>query len=189
MASPVYRLSVDQYHQMIDTAILTEDDSVELLEGWLIYKMPKKPPHRVATKLTRNALEELVSSGYYVDSQEPITLATSEPEPDVVVVRGNTRDYADHHPTGEDVAMVVEISDSTLERDRTLKKQIYAQAGIAVYWIVNLAEKSIEVYTAPVASTESATYQGQQVFQLDAQIPVVIDKQQWGQLEVKNLLP
>jgi hypothetical protein len=62
----VWRITVEQYHQMVDSGILTEDDPVELLAGWLIYKMPKKPPHRVATKLTRDALEKLVPDGYYV---------------------------------------------------------------------------------------------------------------------------
>lgn len=84
--------------------------------------MPKNPPHRAATKLTRNALEAIVPSGWYVDAQEPITLEDSEPEPDVVIVRGNTRDYLARHPGSQDLALVVEISDSTLERDRTSKK-------------------------------------------------------------------
>lgn len=71
---PIWRFSVEQYHQMICQGILTEDDPVELLEGWLIPKMPKNPPHRVATKLTRNILEKLVPDGWYVDTQEAITL-------------------------------------------------------------------------------------------------------------------
>jgi hypothetical protein len=69
---PVWRFSVPQYHQMIRLGILTEDDPVELLEGWIIHKMPKNPPHRAATKLTRNALEEIVPEGWYVDAQEPL---------------------------------------------------------------------------------------------------------------------
>jgi Uma2 family endonuclease len=127
---PVWRFSVEQYHQMICQSILTEDDPVELLEGWLTLKMPKNPPHRVATKLTRNILEKLVPNGWYVDTQEPITLDKSEPEPDIVIVRGDTRDYLDRHPGAKDIALVVEVSDSTLERDRTLKKRIYARANI-----------------------------------------------------------
>ena len=78
---PVWRFSVEQYHEMIRTAILTADDQVELLEGWLIHKMPKNPPHRIATKLIQQALDAVIPSGWYVDSQEPITLEDSEPEP------------------------------------------------------------------------------------------------------------
>ncbi len=110
---PFWRLSVEQYRQIIRAGILTKDDPIELLEGWLIQKMPKNPRHRAATKLTRDALEAIVPRGWYVDSQEPITLSDSEPEPDVIIVRGDTRDYLDRHPGVADLGLVVEIADST----------------------------------------------------------------------------
>ena len=75
----IWRLSVDQYHAMIQAGILTEDDPVELLEGWLVWKMPKNPSHRITTRLAWKALDQVVPAGWYVDSQEPITLADSEP--------------------------------------------------------------------------------------------------------------
>src|SRR6266851_3947866 len=84
----IWRFSVDQYHAIIRAGILTEDDPVELLEGWLVTKMPKNPRHRVVTRLIREALENLGAPGWYVDTQEPLTTADSEPEPDVMVVRG-----------------------------------------------------------------------------------------------------
>lgn len=94
--NPIWRLTVEQYHQMIDAGILTEDDSVELLEGWLITKMPKKPSHSVATELTQDALMTVLPAGWFIKVQEPITTADSEPEPDIMVVRGVRRDYTDH---------------------------------------------------------------------------------------------
>ena len=106
----------------------------------------------------RQALERVVGVGWYVDSQEPITLATSEPEPDGVVVRGPSDDYADRHPGPRDVALVVEVSDDTLARDRTLKKRVYAEAGIPTYWILNLVEGKLEVYTAPTGAVSIADY-------------------------------
>src|SRR4051794_16444384 len=75
-----YRLSVEQYHEMVRQGILGSDDRVDLLEGWLVRKMSKNPPHRMATKLLTRALEAVVPSGWYVDSQEPFTTDTSEPE-------------------------------------------------------------------------------------------------------------
>ena len=96
---------------MVRLDILSDDDPVELLEGWLIYKMPKNPPHRATTKLTRNALEAIIPGDWYVDTQEPITLIDSEPEPDVVIVRSHTRDYLDRHPSAQDIALIVEVSD------------------------------------------------------------------------------
>lgn len=186
---PIWRFSVAQYHQMIRLGILTDDDPVELLEGWIIQKMPKNPPHRAATKLTRNALEAIVPSGWYVDAQEPITLEDSEPEPDVVIVRGNTRDYLDRHPGSQDLALVVEISDSTLERDRTSKKRLYARAGIPIYWIVNLPEQKLEVYTEPFHLGTAPTYQNRQDYNLLDQVLVIIEGYEIGSLTVQNLLP
>jgi Uma2 family endonuclease len=186
---PVWRFSVAQYHEMIRLGILTDDDPVELLEGWIIHKMPKNPPHRAATKLTRNALEEIVPEGWYVDGQEPITLEDSEPEPDVVVVQGNTRDYLDRHPGSQDLALVVEIADSTLERDRTSKKRLYARAGIPVYWIVNLPEEKLEVYTEPIDLAQEPTYQQRQDYSLSDEVSVAIEGREVGRLAVRDLLP
>lgn len=181
---------------MIRLGILSDDDPVELLDGWLVYKMPKNPPHRATTKLTRNALEAVIPEGWYVDTQEPITLADSEPEPDVVVVRGNTRDYLDRHPGASDIALIIEVADSTLERecprdtlrDRTSKQRLYARAGIPIYWIINLPEKQIEVYTEPVVAEES-TYQRRQDYQLSDEVPVAIAGQIVSHLFVLDLLP
>jgi Uma2 family endonuclease len=145
----IWRLSVEQYHAMIRSGILTEDDPVALLDGWLVVKMPQNPRHRAAVRLIQNALERLVPTGWYVDTQAPITTADSEPEPDVVVVRGEVRQYLDRHPGPPDLALVVEVADATLQRERSLKKRLYAAAGIPVYWIANLAEGRFEVYADP----------------------------------------
>jgi Uma2 family endonuclease len=174
---------------MIRLGILTEDDPVELLEGWIIHKMPKNPPHRASTKLTRSALEEIVPEGWYVDALRTITLLDSEPEPDVVVVRGSTRDYLDRHPGSQDLAWVVEIADSTLERDRTSKKRLYARGGIPVYWIVNLPEQKLEVYTEPIDLAQEPTYQQRQDYSLSDDVSVAIEGREVGCFRVRDLLP
>src|SRR5438445_4118523 len=84
----IWPLSVEQYHEMIRAGILTEDDPVELLEGILVVKMAKNPPHSSATRKMRTALERLVPTGWFVDIQEPVTTESSEPEPDLAIVRG-----------------------------------------------------------------------------------------------------
>lgn len=182
---PIWRLSVAQYHEMIRAGILTTDDQVELLEGWLVYKMPKKPQHRIATRLTQKALEAIVPAGWYVDAQEPITLPDSEPEPDVMIVKGKTQDYFDRHPNAEEVALVVEISDSTLERDRTIKKRMYAHAGVPVYWVLNLVEMTCEVYGDPAHED----YQQLDVYDLSGNLPLSIDGQSIGLISMRDLLP
>jgi hypothetical protein len=96
--APIWPISVAAYHDMIDKGILKSDDPVELLEGVIVQKMGKNPPHRIATRATCLALERSIPTGWYVDTQEPITTDSSEPEPDVAVLRGDSRDYPDRHP-------------------------------------------------------------------------------------------
>ncbi|MEG4046643.1 Uma2 family endonuclease [Microcoleus sp. Pol17_C1] len=185
----IFRLSIEQYHAIIQAGIFTDDDSVELLEGWLVFKMPKNPPHRVTTRLVRTALENILPAGWYVDSQEPITLSNSEPEPDLVVVRGETRQYLDRHPGAEDIALIIEVSDTTLQRDRTVKKRIYARAGIAIYWIVNLVEGLVEVYSQPLVEVEQPDYSQRLDFGRSAVIPIIIEGIEIGAIAVDALLP
>ena len=185
----IWRLSVGQYHEMIRTGILTADDPVELLAGWLVYKMPKNPPHRIATRLAQQALEAVVPAGWYVDAQEPITLNDSEPEPDVMIVRGETRDYQDRHPGPEDLALIVEVADSTLERDRGVKRLVYARAGIPVYWIINVLERVLEVYYEPSGTTEDAHYKQRRDYGPTDSAPVMIGVLEVGRVAVRDLLP
>ncbi len=174
---------------MIRAGILTDNDHVKLLEGWLVQKISKNPPLRIAAKLMTKALEQAVPNGWYVDSQEPITTETSEPEPDVAVIRGDTRDYAKKHPGPKDVGMVVEIADATLEQDRRGKLRVYAGAGIAVYWIVNLAEREIEVYTESSVMSSSPGYGSVQHFQEGSLVPLVLDGVCVGEIAVSDVLP
>jgi Uma2 family endonuclease len=188
-ADELWRLSIDKYHAMIREGILTEDDPVELLEGLLIRKTSKNPPHTVATSLVRKALERLVQAGWHVNTHEPITCEDSEPEPDVKVVRGAPRDYLHRHPGPQDVALVVEVSDSSLAQDRGIKKRLYAAARIPIYWIVNLLERQIEVYTDPSGPAEQPDYRHRHDFGLSDSVPFVIDGRELGQLAVVDLLP
>lgn len=185
----IWPLTVDQYHAMIRAGILTEDDPVELLEGWLVPKLPKHPRHRVATRLIRQILEREVPPGWYVDSQEPVTTIDSEPEPDVMIVRGDTRDYLDRHPGPADLALVVEVADATLERDRSLKLRVYAGAGVPAYWIANLRDSRIEVYADPTGMPDAPNYRDRHVFGPNDAIPLVIDGGEVARIPVRDLLP
>jgi Uma2 family endonuclease len=174
---------------MIGAGILTEDDPVELLNGWLVKTMPKNPPHSLATQLTRDALARLLTSDWHVRDQEPITLAMSEPEPDLAIVRGSPRAYRDYHPAPGDVAVLVEVADATLQRDRTTKLRLYAEARIPMYWIVNLPEHQIEVYSAPDDSEDQATYSQHQIYVPGDIVPVIVDEGRIGAIAVAELLP
>jgi Uma2 family endonuclease len=97
-SEPIFPLTVEQYHNMIERGTLTDEDPVELIDGVLIYKMPKNPPHTTAVLLSVEAIRSLLPPGWSVRSQDAITLSNSEPEPDVVVCRGTVRDYANGTP-------------------------------------------------------------------------------------------
>ena len=187
--APIWRLSVAKYHAMIREGILTSDDRVELLEGLLVSKRPKNPPHSVVTGLVRAALERLTPSGWHVDSQEPITLEDSEPEPDVAVVRGERREYLDHHPGPRDIALVVEVADASLQQDRTTKKRLYAAAGIPVYWIVNLSDRQIEVYSDPFGAAQEADYRQRQDYSGSQSVSISVAGLECGNIEVAAILP
>ncbi len=186
---PIWRLSVAQYHEMIRGGILSDDDPVELLNGWLVTKMMIRPPHAVATELVREGLTAVLPEAFAVRSQQPIALAASEPEPDAAVVPGPARRYVEAHPGPRDVLLVVEVAEETLARDRTLKKAIYAQAGIPVYWIVNLADRCVEVFTDPTGPAERPDYrQGRQLKQGES-APVLVEGSQIGRIAVDDMLP
>jgi Uma2 family endonuclease len=169
---------------MIESGILTDDDPVELLEGWLVTCMPKSPRHSHVTRLTRDAFERVVPSGWFVDAQEPITTADSEPEPDVMIVWGHRDNYADRHPGPGDIALVVEVADATLTRDRGLKLRLYAAAGISHYWIINLPDQQLEAHHAP----DGATYRVRTVYAPADSVPLIIAGAEVARIAVRDLL-
>ena len=186
---PVLPLSVPQYHEMIDAGILVSGDPIELLEGWLVAKMTKKPGHELAAGCTSDSLCDVIGSGWHVKEQGPVTTGDSEPEPDIAVIRGARRDYGDRHPGRNDVGLVIEVADSSLERDRDWKKRIYAAGEIPCYWIINLIDRQVEVFTSPTGNGESATYASQEIFRSGEQIAVELDGSEVGSIAVDALLP
>src|SRR5262245_28451011 len=138
------RFTVDEYHRLIRGGILTEDDNLELIEGYLVHKMSRSPPHNGTLRKVEKRLSRLLPAGWEVCIQSGITLADSEPEPDLAVVREDPAEYITRHPGPADIGLVIEVADSSLPSDRSDKARIYARAGIAVYWIVNVSDRQIE---------------------------------------------
>src|SRR5437762_1378211 len=114
---PSYRFTLRQYHRMMETGVLTEHDRVELLEGRIVPKMPHNPPHDTAVDLTQTTITAILPAGWRVRVQSAVTLADSEPEPDVAVVRGPARRYAHCHPRPKDIALIIEVADTSLRED------------------------------------------------------------------------
>ena len=137
-----------EYDRLIELGVFHEDEPIELLAGRLVVREPQRTPHATATQLAAEALRTAFGTGWSVRVQLPIALDdASEPEPDVAVVPGAPRDYLREHPSAP--VLVVEIAHDSLRADRTLKARLYARAGIADYWIVNLVDRVLEVHRAP----------------------------------------
>jgi Uma2 family endonuclease len=142
------RWTRDEYYRMADSGILRPDDRVELIDGGIVTMAPRKSPHATAIRLVEDALRTVFSDGFEVRPQLPLALdETNEPEPDLAVVTGSPRDYADDHPTT--ALLVVEVAETSLGFDRGVKKALYARFGIQEYWIVNLVETVVEVHRSP----------------------------------------
>jgi Uma2 family endonuclease len=167
--------TVDEYHEMIDAGILTDEDKVELLEGYLVLKMPKNPPHESTVRRLNARLLRLIPSGWVLSCQGPVTFTESEPEPDFTLFRGSEGDYDQRHPGPTDVGLLIEVAESSLERDRTDKARIYARAAIPVYWIVNLIDRRIEVLTDPTGPDPDPHYRTTRVFGPGMAVPVELD--------------
>lgn len=185
-----YRLSVKQFEAMIDAGIFPDGHHVELLGGILVDKMTKHRPHTIAAGQARDVLARIIPPGWHVDHEEPIQVGRyDQPEPDVFVVRGQRRDYPKRPPGPKDLALVVEVSDVTYPKDRGVKWRLYAAGRVAVYWIIRLSTRQIEVYSQPAGRGADAFYRDCKLFGEDDTVPVMIEGREVGRLAVREVLP
>jgi Uma2 family endonuclease len=144
--------TLDEYHRMIDTGILNEDDNVELLDGRIIQMSPQRPPHAATTQRASDYLKTRLIGQAHVRMQLPITLSTSEPEPDIAIVRIDPSAYANHHPSSNQIFLLIEVAHTTLKIDRQEKAPIYARANIAEYWILDISSRQVYIFRNPTQS-------------------------------------
>ena len=150
------RFSRLEYERLADLDFFHPGERLELIDGLLVVREPQNSRHATAIQLVKRALERAFGPGWDVRSQLPVALDDmSEPEPDTAVVPGEPRDYSEAHPSRP--VLIVEVAESRLTFDRRDKSSLYARAGIADYWVVNLVDRALEVYREPVADS-SAPY-------------------------------
>lgn len=143
--------NVDEYYRMIDAGILSEDDRVELIEGEVIKMSPIGKFHAACVKRLNELFVFLVGRTATISVQDPIRLNDfSEPQPDIALLKRRDDFYSSGHPTPEDVLLVVEVADSSVQYDRTIKMPLYARSGIPEVWLVDVARDLVEVYARPV---------------------------------------
>ena len=183
------RWSVARYQRMIDAGILAPEDKVELLENYVVLKMPRNPLHDGTTHRISKRLGKRLPAGWDLRIQSAVVLADSQPEPDLAVVRVDPADYTTRHPTPADVGQLIEVADSSLLRDQRDKTRIYARAAIPVYWIINLVDRRVEVYTQPSGPVSVPAYHSFQIYQPGDAVPIVLDGNTVGTFPADEMLP
>jgi Uma2 family endonuclease len=197
----VWPLSIEQYERMNAMGIFDEDDPIELLDGYLVAidrgrgpGMPPGPKHALGTDRVHRHLTRTLPEPWLIRGQNPIRLgpptvagAGSEPQPDVSVVRGPESLYEQRFPGPEDLRLVVEVADSSLPTDRSIKGERYAAANIPLYWIVNLVDRQLEVYSDPDPAV--GRYRSQQMLSENEQVVLSWEGLAPVTFQVRDFLP
>jgi Uma2 family endonuclease len=183
------KFTLDEYHKMIETGVLADGEPYELLEGHLVRKMSRGIPHDRAIQALTKRFVRLLPAGWDVRAQCAVTMtAGSEPEPDFALVRGDESTYQNRHPHPSDIGLLVEVSASSLSIDRSDKGRIYARDNVPVYWVVNVIDKVIEVYTQPSGPGEQPSYGKRDDYPSGTAVPVVLSGAAVGTITVAEVM-
>jgi len=179
------RMTVEQYEELARLGVL-DDPRVELINGFLVKKMTQRPRHSSTVGVLEELLRGMMPDGWHLRTEQPIRLPDyDEPEPDLAIARGKAGDYRRRHPGAQDVAMVIEVSESILRVDRGDKLRAYARGGIPEYWIVNLVDRRIEAHRSPSSNGYASTT----IHDPSARITVRVDGVERGEIAVAEVLP
>lgn len=187
MPPRIHRMTVEKYERLVESGALPSRNRLHLINGYVVERITITPPHAVTDELCGVELLRVMPAGWHARPSLPLRLPaqSSAPEPDRCIVRGAIDDYDDHHPGPEDVALVVEIADSSLAEDRDYAARLYGPAGVPVCWIVDVNARRVEVYTQP----GPRGYNTMVTFTEGQSIPLIIDGQEIAEIAVTDLLP
>ena len=145
-----YLFNVKDYRQLVSAGVLESEDRIELIEGELIMMPPIGPEYSASTSNLFFCLSRRLSEKTRLRVSDPITLSSfSEPQPNIAIVKARADHYKSAHPTPKDVLVVIEVVDSSADFDNTVKAKLYGKAGIPEYWIVEIEEACVRVFTEP----------------------------------------
>jgi hypothetical protein len=184
----LYQFTVDQYLRMVETGVLGPDDHVELLEGWIVYKMSRNPPHDGTINYILPILMHLLPVEWIIRVQSALVLARSVPEPDLAIVRGPASTYFKRHPRAADADLLIEVADTSRLTDRKQKGLWYAEAKVPAFWLVNLVEGRVEVYSQPRGG-KSPAYRQRRDYHPGEMVPLLLAGQRIGVIAVNDLCP
>lgn len=178
----LYKWTVSEFHQMAAAGIIEEDAHVELLHGQIVHMSPVGKFHAACVSFLNDWLTQQLRSDFIIRVQDPIKMDDhSEPEPDIAVVKRRADFYASHLPGPDDIELLIEVADSSLQKDQEIKAPLYANFGIKEFWLVDLSKQALHHYTQPM----SGAYQQRQTFTLDDHFehPLL------GTVVINNLFP
>lgn len=185
---PVRRFSIEEYYKLVDVGLLDENDNCELLEGWIVPKEVKTPRHDNTIDMLLGTLLDIMPDNWFLRVQNVLETPNSAPEPDLAVARGECGRFCERHPQGEDVGLVIEVADSSIEISRR-KALIYAAAGVPRYWIINLPKLCVEVLDNPQPGSEGVRYAALRIIHSSDEVELVLDDQHVARISVAKLLP
>ncbi len=183
------RFSVAKYEQMIETGILDTHDKVELLEGYVVLKMSRNPEHDGCIHVIDEVIRPSLPQGWTPRVQLSLQLSDSQPEPDIVLVRGTARNYARTRPVASDVGLIIEVANTSLLRDTNDKARIYARAGITNYWVVDVTNGKILVHSNPTGPIDAPAYADVCTMQPPDVVPLILDGVTVSKISVADFLP
>ncbi len=185
-----YLIDVEMYDRMIEAGVFAPDSRIYLWKGQLVEPMTKGYPHEHVVASLTALLVRLLPKGWHVRPGSPVRVGDySEPEPGFLVLRGESRDYLKRRPTARDTGLAIEVSDSSLRFDAGEKLREYASESLPAYWVVNIPNQRIDVYTRPTGPVEHPGYEECARFSLDDVVPVILDGKEVGRIAVKDVLP
>ncbi len=187
---PIRRFTVAEYDRLIELGMLAENDPYHLLNGVIRFKMPTNTPHISTAMKLEGLFWRMLPLEYILSIQKPVSFpnSDSQPEPDLAVVLGPAARYEREKAGASDVFLVVEVADTSLAADRGEMLDIYAGGKMPEYWIVNIVERMVEVYTQPRGG-KKPTYKSRTDYAAGESVPVVLGGKPVGAIAVSDILP
>ena len=182
-------MTVDEYCQGLVQGEFGAAGSVELLEGHVVAKARRSLRHDGAVEKIREVLAKILPGGWHLQVAQAIVTPDSQPEPDVAIVADALDSRTSRPPRGEEIALIVEAADASLALDRRLKGRVYARAGILNYWVLNLIDSQLEVYSNPSGPVQMPGFQEHRIYRGDDKLSLVIGLDDLGMVRVADMIP